>query len=71
MLTIGFIKGLNSSILDAWELKDDALYLFEFDAEAANLHLSVLASHKLDVTVGEIAHDVSSAVDVGIFRGER
>ena len=62
-----FVKGLHSSILDTGELKDDTFDLLEFDAETADLHLSVFAPHELDVTVGKIAHDVAGAVNVSVF----
>ena len=67
LTTALFVEGLHRCILDAGELKDDTFHLFQLDAEATDLHLTVLASHKLDVAVGEVAHDVASAVDVRVF----
>ena len=54
-----FVECLHRSILDAWKLANDNLYLFEFDAEATNLHLTVLSAHKLNVAIRQIAHDVA------------
>ena len=67
------IECLHGGILDARELTYHAFHLFQLDAEPANLHLSVASSHKLDVSVGQIAHDVARAVSPGIFLlvGER
>ena len=61
------VESLNRSILDVGELADDALHLLELDAEAANLHLAVASSHKLDVTIGQETHDVARAVDALVF----
>ena len=60
------VKGLHSGVLDAGELTDDGLHLLQFDAETAYLHLSVLAPYKLDIAVGQVAHDVARAIDTTI-----
>ncbi len=67
------VKCLNRGILDAGELADDTLDLLELDAETAYLDLAVTASHKLDVTRWQVAHDIARAVDAAIFLhvGER
>ena len=39
--------------------------LAQFDAESADLHLMIVASHELDVAVGEIAHQVAGLVHPG------
>ena len=65
------VESLYGGILDAWVLADNGLYFFQLDAEAANLHLSVLTSHKLDVSIWQIAYDIASTVAAGILRGER
>ena len=57
------VEGLDGDILHAGILTDDGLDLLQLDAEAANLHLSVLTSDELDVAIGQIAHDVAGAVD--------
>ena len=57
------VEGLHGGVLDAGELADDSLHLFELDAEAANLHLTVFAAHKLYVAVLAVTHDVARAVD--------
>ena len=62
-----FVESLHRGILDTREFADDALHLFQFDAETANLHLSVAASHELDVAIGQEAHDVARAVSVLVF----
>ena len=64
------IEGLNGGILDAWELTDHSLHFFQFDAEATNLHLSILASNELDIAVGQIADDVACTINTGVFSGE-
>ena len=61
------VKGLNRCVLDARELADDAFHLLELDAETANLHLAVAASHKLNVATGQIAHNVAGAIDAAVF----
>ena len=61
------VKSLHGSVLNARELTDDGLHLFQFDAEATNLHLSVAASNKLDVAIGQVADDVTGAVNALIF----
>ena len=62
LTSVGVIKGLYGSIVDARELTDDRLNLFEFDTETANLHLTILPSDKLNIAVCEIANDVTGAV---------
>ena len=64
-----FVEGLHGDIFDARELADNSLHLLELDAEAAYLHLTVPAADKLDVTVGQVAHDVAGAVNSGVFSG--
>ena len=61
------IKGLYGSILDAWELTDDSLYLLQFNAETTNLYLTVSTTYKLDVTRWQIAHDVTRTIGVDVF----
>ena len=61
------VEGLHGGILDAGELADDGLDLFQFDAEAADFHLSVATAHKLDVAGGQVADDVTRAVAAGVF----
>ena len=56
------IKGLNCGILYLRIFAYDSLHLGEFDAEPANLHLGILATHKLDVAIGQPAHDVACVI---------
>ena len=66
-LTSAFgIKRLHGDILDALELADDRLYLFEFDAEASYLHLTVTSSDEGQVSVRQIADDISGLVDTRV-----
>ena len=62
-----FIECLDRSVLDSRELTDDAFHLLEFDAETANLHLSVATAHKLDVAIGQEANDVTRAIGAQVF----
>ena len=62
-----FIKSLYRSILDVREFTDDGFHFFQFDTESANLYLSVTPSYKLDVSIGKITHDVTRAVNAGVF----
>ena len=67
-LTSAFlIKGLHSSIFDTWELANDCLYFLQFDTETANLHLSIITTHKLDIAIRQIAHDVAGAINTGVL----
>ena len=68
-----FVKGLYGGILDTGEFTDDSLYLLQFDAETANLHLSVTSANELYVAAGEVTHDVTRAIDTTVFllSGER
>ena len=61
------VEGLYGGVLDAGELTDDGLDLFQFDTEAADFHLTVAAAHKLNVAGGQIADDVTRAVAAGVF----
>ena len=63
------VEGLHGDVPDAGKLADDGLHFLELDAEAAYLHLTVLTADKLDVAVGQIAHDVAGAVNAGVFSG--
>ena len=67
------VEGLHGCILDAGELADDGLHLLQLDAEAANLHLPVPAANKLDVAIGQVAHDVACLIDAVVlgFVGKR
>ena len=62
-----FVKCLYSRILYARILADDTLDLLQLDAEATNLDLAIAASNKLDVTRREVAHNISCAVNPGVF----
>ena len=61
------IESLHGNVVDAGELADYCFHLFQLDAEAANLHLSVTTSHKLNVAVGQITDDVTGAVAARIL----
>ena len=67
------VEGLHRGILDAGELADYGLHLLQLDAEAANLHLPVPATNKLDVAIGQVAHDVACLIDAVVlgFVGKR
>ena len=63
-----FVEGLDGDVLDAREFPDDGFHFLEFDAEPANLHLTVFAAHKLDFPVFAHTDDVAGAVDAGVVR---
>ena len=65
--TAFLVEGLHRGILDAGELTNHGFHFFQFDAESANLHLSVATTHKLDVTRRQIAHYVARTIDTGVF----
>ena len=60
------VEGLDRRVGDAGEFPDDALHLLQFDPEAPDLHLHVLAADELDVAVGPPADDVAGAVHVPV-----
>ena len=62
LAAIIIVESLNGDVLDAGELADYGLDFGKLDAESAYLHLSVTASHKLDIAVRQVAYDVSGAV---------
>ena len=62
------VEGLDGGILDAWEVADDCLHLFQFDAETTDFHLSVTTTYKLDVAIVQIANNVACAIDTAVFR---
>ena len=64
----GLVVSLNGSVLDAGEFADDALDLAELDAEAADLHLTVVSTDKVRTAVAHEAHDIAGAVGVLIAR---
>ncbi len=68
LTTILIIKGLHSDILYARELSDDSLHLLHLHTEAANLHLTVLTAHKLNVAVRLVADYVARTIDTAILR---
>ena len=61
------VEGLDGGVLDAWEVADDCLHLFQLDAETTNLHLTVTTTYKLDVAIGQIADNVARAIDTAVF----
>ncbi len=61
------VERLHRSILDVRELTDDSLHFLQFDAEAADFHLTVLTSHKLNIARGQITYDVAGTVDTGVL----
>ena len=65
------IEGLDRGVLDAGELTDDGLDLFQLDAEATNLHLSVTTAYELQVARRQVAHDVARTIDTRILRIRR
>ena len=67
LAAIFVVESLYGSVLDARELADDSLHLFQLDAEATNLHLSVFTTHKLDVAIGQVTYDITSAISANIF----
>ena len=60
-------ESLHGDILDAWELADDALHLFQFDAETTNLHLTIATTNELDVSVRKVAHNVTRSINTSVF----
>ena len=58
----GIVEGLYRSVLDAGELADDSFHFFQFDAETANLHLTVLTAYELDVAIFAVTHDITSTI---------
>ena len=62
------VEGLHGGILDAGELADDGLDFLQLDAEAANLHLPISSANKLDVAIGQVAHDVACLIDAVVLR---
>ena len=56
------VEGLHRSILDARELTNDSLHFGQLDTETANLHLTVTATHELDVAVRQITHYITCPV---------
>ena len=69
LAAILIVEGLYGSILNARILTDDSLHFLQFDAEAANLHLSIFSSYKLDVAIGQIAHNIACTIAAGILFG--
>ena len=65
------VEGLHGDILDASVLADDGLHLFQLNAEAANLHLSVLTPDELYVAIRQVAHHVAGSVGAMIAGAER
>ena len=63
LASVWIVKGLNGSVFDARVFAYDGLYFLQFDAEAANLDLSVFAAHELDVAVLAVAHNVAGTID--------
>ena len=61
------VKGLNRSILDTWELTNHSLHLFQFNAEATDLYLSVATANKLDIAGWQITHDIAGTIHACIF----
>ena len=79
LTAVRIIEGLHRSVLNALELTDDRLYLFEFNTESANLDLTVTTADKLDVAIRQISNDIARAVaaktvvrdeGLGCFLGE-
>ena len=61
------IECLHSSILDAWELTDDGLHFFEFDAEASDLHLPIATTYELNVSIRKEANYIASSIDTAVL----
>ena len=60
---IGIIKRLHRSILDAVKLTDHRFHLLKFDAETADLHLTVLTPDELYRTVLTVTNYITCAID--------
>ena len=65
--TVLVIESLYGSILNARELANNGLHLFQLDAETTNLHLTVSATYKLDISVRQVAHNITSAISTDVF----
>ena len=68
LATILVIKGLHGSILDARELTNNSFHFLQLNAEATNLHLTIFTSHKLDVAIREVTHNVAGAIHTTVLR---
>ena len=68
LATVLIVKGLHGDILDTWELANHGLHFFQLDTEATDFHLTVLATHKLNVAIGKVTHDVTGAIHTIMFR---
>ena len=62
LASVGVVKRLHGSILDARKLANDGFHLFEFDTETADLDLSVAPAFKLDVSVFAVTDYISGLV---------
>ena len=77
LTTILILEGLHGGILDAWILTDDSLHFLQFDAETANLHLSIATTDELDITIRKVTHNIARSInraftewvrDINLFR---
>ena len=62
----GLVKSLYRNVFYAGEFPDNSLHLLEFDAEAANFHLSVFSAHVFYLSVLPFPDNVSGAVCAGV-----
>ena len=62
LATGGIIKGSNGGVLDAGEATDDFLHLGQFNAEAANLHLTVPSADKLQAAIRHITNHIAGVI---------
>ena len=56
------LKGLYGNVFDIGIFSYHALHLFQFDAEATNLHLSIATPNKFQIAIGQVAYDVARSV---------
>ena len=67
LTAVRIIESLHRGILDARELADNGLHFLQLDAETTDLHLAIPAANKLDVAVGQIAHNIACTIGTDVF----
>ena len=73
--SVGIVKRLHGGIFYSLVLANNSLHLLEFDAEAADLDLSVTTSDELDISVRQVTYYIAGAISAqtasGTERDER
>ena len=62
------VESLHGDVLNTRVLADNGFHFLHFDAETTDFHLTVLTTDKLNIAIGEVTYDITSAIHTTMLR---